>query len=69
VKDKYEDPSVSAQQIWLTIVGKKGYLISFWSTTSYFDNPEISEVRDHFIKSIKFLDINSTQISQSSRFD
>ena len=32
-----------------------GYLISFISTANTFDNPENIEIREHFIKSIKFL--------------
>ena len=71
MKDKYEeDPTLFAQQVWLTFVGNKGYLITFWSPTTYFDSANITQTRDHIIKSIKFLGINNTTISNSpSRFD
>lgn len=70
-KDKYkEDPTLFAQQVWVTFVGNKGYLIMFLSPATYFDNQDTAEVRNHFIQSIGFLDVsNSTQTNQPSRFD
>ena len=68
-KDKYEDnPSTWGTQMWLVYVGDHGYLITFFTTTDVFDNPENVQVRDHFIKSIKFLG-NTTNANATSRFD
>ncbi len=58
-----------AQQIWLVKTSNGGYLISNMATTDIFDSPEPTEIRNNFIKSIKFLGLNSTQCSQPSRFD
>lgn len=60
MKDKYETNSITnVVQYWFTIVGNTGYLIYFISTPEKFDNPENTEIRDHFIKSIKFLGTNN----------
>jgi hypothetical protein len=60
-KDKYEDyASTWGIQNWIVFDNNHGYLISFMTTTDIFDNPENIEIRDHFIKSIKFTSQNST---------
>lgn len=70
-KDKYEEfASKVAAQNWIVLTGNRGYLLSFGAVSSVFDDPQNTEIRDHFIKSIKFLGMdNSTQSSQPSRFD
>lgn len=70
-KDKYEDFAVKvAAQYWFVLTGKSGYLLAFDATSNVFDDPQIKEIRDQFIKSIKFLGVdNSTQTNQHSRFD
>jgi hypothetical protein len=71
MKDKYEDsPQAFAIQNWITFIGNHhGYLIGFWSPTSYFDAPENKEIRDHFISSIKFLGKNNaTNNNITNRF-
>jgi hypothetical protein len=56
MKEKYDDDAIKiASQLWEVFVGNHGYLISFTSIASTFDSPENIEFRDHFIKSIKFL--------------
>lgn len=67
-KDKYEeDAQTYGSQIWLVYVGDHGYLMSFTAPTRIFDSPENIEIRDHFIKSIKFLG-NTTITNATSRF-
>jgi hypothetical protein len=70
-KDKYGDNAVRlANQLWVVYVGDHGYLISFGSTTDQFDSPKNIEIRDHFIKSIKFLGANNQTITNTTnRFD
>jgi hypothetical protein len=69
-KDKYEENAVRvATQIWVVGVGDRAYLIWFTNTPSNFDKPEVTEIRDHFINSIKFLGVNNaTESTQPSRF-
>ena len=72
LEKKYEKfPSKMAAQHWLTFVGDKGYIITNIASTGNFDNPENMQIRDHFIKSIKFLDAESTTntTNSPSRFD
>lgn len=69
-KDKYEENALKwATQRWLVKTPDNGYLIGFSSTPDVFDSPAATEVRDRFLKSIKFLGINATESSQPSRFD
>jgi len=70
-KQKYEtDPFRGAQQFWITMVGNNGYMINFISTPEAFDSPENTEIRDHLIKSIKFLGTNNqTSTNTTNRFD
>jgi hypothetical protein len=68
-EEKYEKyPIKLASQKWITIVGDRMYFISTMGSTNSFDNPENVEIRDHLIKSIKFLDVQPTTNS-TSRFD
>jgi hypothetical protein len=71
LEEKYEDfPIKRANQKWVTIVGDRFYLLSTMGSTNSFDNPENIEIRDHLLKSIKFLDVQTTGNSSStSRFD
>jgi len=69
-EDKYEDfPTKYAIQIWLVFVGDHGYLISFSSSTNEFDNVDMTQIRNQFIKSIKFLGNNLPVGNGPSRFD
>ena len=69
-KQKYDtDPITGAQQFWITMVGNNGYMITFVSSPETFDSAENSEIRDHFIKSIKFLGVNNqTNSNMTNRF-
>ncbi len=56
-KDKLENfPIRYAAQTWNVFANNHYYVISFSSTTDVFDSPENIQIRDQFIKSIKFLD-------------
>ena len=44
-------------QLWIMSVGSRSDEINFISTQDMFDSPENIEIRDHFIKSIKFLGV------------
>lgn len=70
-KDKYEtNPITGAVQNWITFVGDRGYLFDFIGNPETFDSPENTEIRDHFIKSIKFLGANNqTSANATNRFD
>jgi hypothetical protein len=70
-KLKYETvPITGAQQFWITMVGNNGYMINFMSSPETFDSPENIEIRDHFIKSIKFLGANNqTNSNMTNRFN
>ena len=69
LEEKYEKyPTKLASQHWLTFVGERGYLIGNTALTSNFDTPENTEIRDHIIKSIKFLDVD-TSTTNTTRFD
>ena len=70
-QDKYDDyPVKYAKQFWITNDANSCSL-SFVSPTTTFDNPENIEIRDHFIKSIKFLGESELEVEpqQKSRFD
>jgi len=70
-KDKYETNSPEiAMQIWMIFVGSHGYDINFLATTDNYDSPENIEIRDHFIKSIKFTGQgnNTNTVNSTSRF-
>jgi len=69
-KDKYETNSVAgAVQNWITFVGGRGYVLDFFATPEDFDSPENTEIRDHFINSIKFLGSNNvTNSNVTNRF-
>ena len=55
-KDKYEEFATKwATQVWVVYVGNHGYLLSFMASTNVFDAPEIKNIRDQFIGSIKFM--------------
>lgn len=55
-EDKYEHYAVKyARQFWITNVNDKLYAFKFIAPTTIFDDPENTEIRDHFIYSIKFL--------------
>jgi hypothetical protein len=53
------DPDIRGSQIWITSNGNKVYTINFMSNSSIFDTPVYTQIRDHFIKSIKFVDVNN----------
>jgi hypothetical protein len=55
-KDKYEDYATRwASQHWIVYVGNHGYLLSFMASTNQFDSPELTQIRNQFLKSIGFL--------------
>jgi hypothetical protein len=59
-KDKYEDDAVTmARQDWIVTAGDHFYLIGFGALPNVFDTPELTEVRDHLIKSIHFTNSNN----------
>jgi hypothetical protein len=58
-----------AYQDWIVKTPNTLYEISYTSPTELFDNPEITEIRNHFINSIKFLPLNATQSANPSRLD
>ncbi|HEY6588791.1 MAG TPA: PsbP-related protein, partial [Nitrososphaeraceae archaeon] len=74
----YNPPFKFVDQQWIVIIGSNAYLISYLdSPIDDFDSPSHTMIRDHFIKSIKFLGDDSAapvttaktiQIS-SSHFD
>jgi len=69
IQDKYETtPTNIAHQIWIVFVGNHGYTISFLGSPSTFDSPENTEIRDHFLKSIKFLGNTTTTSNSTGRF-
>ena len=72
MQNKYEEysPKMATQQ-WVTFIGDNGYMFGYITPTSTFDNPEHMEIRDNFIKSIKFLDAESgtNTLKSTSRFD
>jgi len=66
-KQKYEtDPIVGASQWWITYLGNHGYTFNFISSPDTFDSADYTEIRDHFIKSIKFLGVNNQTISNGT---
>jgi hypothetical protein len=69
-EDKYEtNPLPIAMQVWLVYVGSHGYNINFMATTDTFDSTQNIEIRDHLIKSLKFLGAgNAAPSNQTSRF-
>jgi hypothetical protein len=71
-KDKYEDDAETfGTQVWLVYVGDHGYLMSFYSPTRMFDSPENIEIRNNFLKSIKFLgqsNATSSNMTNLGRF-
>ncbi len=61
-------------QLWITIVGHHGYTFDFIapkdrSYTEDFDSPDNVGIRDHFIKSVKFLGVNQTSTNSTNGFD
>ena len=65
-KEKYEtSPYTAATQVWITFLDGRGYVFTFLSSPTNFDSPENTEIRDHLIKSVKFLGVND-QISANS---
>ena len=55
-KDKYDTEALTwGQQIWTVNLVTHGYFITFMATPDRFDSPENIQIRDQFIKSIKFL--------------
>jgi hypothetical protein len=54
----------AAQQFWLVSLGDRIYQIINMELTSNFDSPENTEIRNHFINSIKFLGDNKPQTQQ-----
>jgi hypothetical protein len=60
LKERFStNPIAETGQYWLTKVGNNGYFMVFKSTKEKFDSPENTEIRNHFIKSIKFLGNNN----------
>lgn len=55
-----EDPETTISQYWITIVDGQGYVIEFYAPTSTFNSTEVSEIRDHFIKSFKIIGANQS---------
>jgi len=71
-EQKYETyPVTLAIQYWITFVGDHGYTFAFISNPEEFDSPSNTEIRDHFIKSINFLNAttNNTVSHIPNRFE
>ena len=67
-EEKYEDTPIKiANQLWVVIIGSKAYLITYLDNPNEFDSPENTEIRNHFINSIKFF--GDIEPQQKSRFD
>jgi len=59
-KDKYDSNGVRlAIQDWVVKTRNSGYLISYVSAPDVFGNPYSEEIRDHFINSIRFLNVSN----------
>jgi hypothetical protein len=55
-KEKYDVDAIAfGDQVWMVNNLNHGYVISFLANTDSFDSPENIQIRDQFIKSIKFL--------------
>jgi hypothetical protein len=68
MKSKYNDNAIKfVEQYWLVHLPDRDYFIWFTSTKDNFDSPETTQVRDHFIKSIKLSDIGD--ITKSNILD
>jgi hypothetical protein len=63
--------NIIATQNWHVYNGNDKYSFGFLASPTEFDSPENIEIRDHFIKSIKFLGDSELGIEpqQKSRFD
>jgi hypothetical protein len=65
-KDKFNENATDwGTQVWLVYSGNNNYFITFSSPTSMFDSPQKVEIRDNFIKSIKFLGNNTSPTSNT----
>jgi hypothetical protein len=53
LQEQDEDDNVIAQ-FWTTVKNNRGYSIEFSTQENIFNSPESTEIRDHFIKSLKF---------------
>ena len=54
---KFEnDTDTTTSQFWTILSGGKGYNIEFSAPTSTINSPEVSEIRDQFIKSVKIVE-------------
>jgi hypothetical protein len=69
-KDKYEEYAIAMPiQKWIISVGDHGYFLAFSSSINAYDTPEIKQIRDTLIKSVKFLGTNNlTNNSIPNRF-
>ena len=56
-KDNYDVEALTwGNQMWMVNLQNSGYFIGFLAPTNVFDSPDNMQIRDHFIKSIKFLE-------------
>jgi hypothetical protein len=53
------DKLTIASQTWITFAGTSGHHISFLAFADVFDNPVNTQVRDQFIKTVRFLDVST----------
>jgi hypothetical protein len=69
-KDKYEEYAVAMPlQKWIITAGDHGYFIGFSASINTYDSPDLKQVRDTLIKSMKFLGTdNSTNSLIPNRF-
>jgi hypothetical protein len=66
-KNKYDENAINmGVQIWLVYSGNKSWFIAFTAPTNIFDSSKDTEIRDHFIKSIKFPGINNATRSNAT---
>ena len=66
-KDKIGDTTIEmANQVWTIKTPNAGYILDFSATTDVFDSPAVTDVRDHLIKSIKFLGLDNAFSTRSA---
>ncbi len=63
----YNPPFKFVDQQWIVFIGSNAYLISYLdSPIDDFNSPSHTMIRDHFIKSIKYLGDRSTTIATTT---
>lgn len=68
-KDPLKDDLVTKAKVWVVLVGNGYYTLGFGTdfNTDLFHSREYTEMRDRFINSIKFLEVDNSLVNNSSR--